>query len=357
MKNKPKLSQFERDRIEAMFNAGHKQKEIAAVLNRNKSTISREIGRNRRRKKVKGGWQKERYQSSVAHHKAYVRRKYSKYQGKKINEDNDLRRYIIRGLKHCWNPDEISGRMRTTSQPFYASKTAIYEWMYSIHGQRYCHLLPSKQYRKKPRKKGGKTRRSMIPNRVGIELKPQGYEYEFGHLEHDTFVSGKKTGSKAAGSVLHEPLTMYVALEKISNLKPRVNERAVQNMLNSFVYTKSITRDNGIENRCHELTPIASYFCDPYSAWQKPHVEQVIKTLRRFFKKGCDLDCYTQEEMTFVQAILNNKPRKNLGYKTPLEIMIEYGMLNLETLSHWESFLAKQSNNYHKNRVIVAIEG
>ncbi|OGZ65574.1 MAG: hypothetical protein A3C50_02885 [Candidatus Staskawiczbacteria bacterium RIFCSPHIGHO2_02_FULL_43_16] len=357
MKNKPKLNQFERDRIEAMLNDGHEQKEIATVIGRHKSTISREIKRNRRRQRTKNGPREGPYQSSVANHKAYRRRKYAKYQGKKINESRDLRKYIVEGLRHCWQPDEISGRMKATGQPFYASKTAIYEWLYSVYGQRYCRLLPSKQYRKKPRKRGGKTKRSMIKNRVGIEAKPQGYKHEFGHLEHDTFVSGKKTGSKAAGSVLYEPLAKYVALEKISNLKPRVNERAVQEMLKSFSQAKSITRDNGIENKCHELTPLPSYFCDPYSAWQKPYVEQVIKTLRRFFKKGCDLSQYSNEEMTFVQAILNNKPRKNLGYKTPLEVMIEHGMLNVETINQWESFLSKKISINNKNRVSVAIEG
>jgi IS30 family transposase len=247
--------------------------------------------------------------------------------------------------------------MTVERQPFYASKTAIYEWLYSIYGQRYCHLLPAKQYRKKPRKKGNKTRRAMIPNRIGIEAKPPSYQHQFGHLEHDTFVSGKKTGSKVAGSVLYEPLALYVALEKIPNLKPRVNERAVQTMLKNFTDVKSITRDNGIENRCHELTPVDSYFCDPYSAWQKPYVEQVIKTLRRFFKKGCDLSAYANEQMSFVQAILNNKPRKNLGYKTPLEVMLEHGMLNGETLNRWESFLAKETFTSNKHRVSVAIGG
>ena len=357
MKKKPKLNQFERDRIEALLNAGHGQKEIARVLERDKGTISREIKRNRRRRRVKGGIVECSYQSSCAQHKAYVRHKYAKYQGKKINEDKQLKRYIVNGLKQCWNPDEISGRMKSTSQLFYASKTAIYEWLYSVHGQRYCHLLPSRQYRKKPRKKGQKQKREMIPNRVGISAKPPCHRYQFGHFEHDTFVSGKKTGSKAAGSVLYEPLAMYVALEKISNLKPLTNERAVQMMLKNFNQTKSITRDNGIENRRHELTTVNSYFCDPYSAWQKPHVEQVIKTLRRFFKKGCDLNLYSSEEMKFAQAILNNKPRKNLGYKTPLEVMIENDMIDLRTLNQWEYWLAKKSNIDNNNREAVAIEG
>ena len=123
MKKKPKLNQFERDRIDAMFNAGVGQENIAKVLGRHKSTIFREIDRNRRKIKKKGGETiKGRYESSVAEHKAYRRRKYAKYQGKKINENDNLKRCIVEGLKQCWNPDEISGRMKESDLPFYASK-------------------------------------------------------------------------------------------------------------------------------------------------------------------------------------------------------------------------------------------
>lgn len=352
MKKKPKLNQFERDRIDAMFSAGHEQKDIAKVLDRDKGTISREIDRNRRKIRKKGETINGIYESSVAQQKAYCRRKYAKYQGKKINEDDAIRKYIVDGLKQCWNPDEISGRMKKSGMPFYASKTAIYEWLYSMWGQRYCHLLPSKQYQKKRRKKK-KTDRQMIPDRVGIQERPEEFGLEFGHLEHDTFVSGKKTGDKTAGSIVLEPLSQFIAIRKIPNLKPLVNERAVQDMLDEFLIVKSITRDNGQENRKHKLTSVPSFFCDPYSAWQKPHVEQIIKTLRRFFKKGSDLNDYSDHEIEFVAFILNNKPRKCLGYKMPFELMIEYGMLNLD-------YLKSRRNNrfsYNINRQLVAIQG
>jgi hypothetical protein len=63
--------------------------------------------------------------------------------------------------------------------------------------------------------------------------------------------------------------------------------------------SKSITRDNGLENKYHKMTAVPSYFCDPYSSWQKPHVENIIKLLRRFFKKGSDLSRYSDGEITF----------------------------------------------------------
>lgn len=344
MKKRSKLNQFERDRVEALLDAGAEQKEIAKILGRDKSTISREIRRRRKRSGV--------YQADYAQHLAYVKRKYSKYQGKKINEDEDLKDYLIEGLKNCWNPDEISGRMRRTGQPFYSSKTAIYEWLYSCWGQRYCHLLPSQQYRRRKQKEPKAAGRKMIPDRAGIERRPSAAEYEMGHLEHDTFVSGRKTGSKAAVSVLCEPKAAYLTLRKITNQKPRLNESAVQDMLSGFKNPKSLTRDNGLENKCHKMTNVPSFFCDPYSAWQKAHVENIIKLLRRFFKKGSDLNKYTDEEILFVQNVLNNKPRKVLGYKTPLEVMMENDMLSYEKINRREVVLT-----HTINRLPVAIEG
>ena len=118
IKKRPKLSQFERDRIDAMYNAGCKQKDIARVLDRDKGTISREIERNRRKIRKKGGTINGKYEAFVAGHKAYCNRRNAKYQGKKINDNDNLKKYIIEGLNKCWNPDEISGRMRTEGRPF-----------------------------------------------------------------------------------------------------------------------------------------------------------------------------------------------------------------------------------------------
>ena len=207
-KHKPRqyrhLAQTERDRIQALRESGHEQKEIASILKRDEGAISRGSKRNRRKIRQKGETRDGRYEATVAGHKAYVRRKYAKYQGKKIQEDPALREYIITNLSQHWSPDEISGRMKDEGQPFYASKTAIYEWLYSMWGQLWCSLLYSRRYR--PRKQRMKTKRTLIPNRRGLEERPMGAanKTRYGHYEADTIVSGKKTGSKAALSVMYE---------------------------------------------------------------------------------------------------------------------------------------------------------
>lgn len=322
-KNYEHLNQIKRDRLQALREGGHTQEEIAGILNVDQSTISRELKRNRRKIRKKGRTISGKYESGVAQHKAYLKRYYAKSSWKKINEDKNLKRYIIKGLKQCWSPDSISGKMRKDRKPFYASKTAIYEWLRSNQGQRYCPYLYSKRYRAK--KYGGKkTKKFLIPNKIGIALRPRGAtnRTRYGHYESDTMVSGKKTGSKAALSIIYERKAKYLDAQKIKNLRPVSNREAILKM-NSDKIVKSMTFDNGIENIKHEELGVPTFFCDPYSSWQKGGVENCVKMIRRYIPKGCDINDYSDQEVEYIVFLLNNKPRKSLGYKTPYEVMIE----------------------------------
>lgn len=316
------LSQFERDRIDALLDRGHKQKEVAKIIDRDESTISREIKRNKRKRGKKNKRQRK-YEASLAGLKSYTRRKYAKYQGKKINEDDKLRESIINGLGRGWSPDEISGRMKKQRKLFYASKTAIYEWLYSVWGQRYCRLLFSRRYNPK-RRKIKKTKKNLISNRKGIELRPLGAtnKTRYGHYEGDTIVSGKKTGSKEALAVAYERKAKYVDIKKIKALKPALMNSALTEITDSLL-VKSITLDNGIENQDYEQLGIPTFFCDPYSSWQKGGVENINRLIRRYVPKGSDIADYSDEYISQIVELLNNKPRKSLGYKTPMEVMRE----------------------------------
>lgn len=319
-KKKGHLSQFERDRIEILLKAGHKQCEIAGVLNRDPGTISRELKRNPLEKDSKKS-KKGEYKAELAGIKTKERRKNAKYQGKKINENNELKEYIIDKLENGCNPDEISGRMKEENKTFYASKTTIYEWLYSIWGQKYCKHLKSKRYDPKKRKvKKEDNKKSPIPFRMGIELRPSYVDnlLFFGHWEGDTIVSGKKTGSKYALVVLVERTTKTVSIRKIRSLKPSLFNRAVKNIARDNKI-ESLTLDNGIENKHHYKLGIDTYFCDPYSSWQKGMVENMNKMIRYYIPKGSDISKYSNGYIKMVEDILNNKPRKILNYKTANE--------------------------------------
>jgi len=324
------LTQVDRDRLQALRDEGIKQKEIAKILRVDPGTICREISRNRRkyRKKKNIKNKNARYEADVADHKSYVRRKYAKYQGKKINDNNDLRSYIISKLKKHWNPDEISGRMRKKHEPFYASKTTIYAWLRTAYGQRWCRYLYSKRCYAK-RRNGKASKKSMIPNRIGIERRPLGAtnRTRYGHYEGDTIVSGKKSGSTAALVVTYERKAKYIDARKISSLSPKKFRDSTNEILEDKK-AKSISLDNGIENREHEKIIVPAFFCDFYSSWQKGGVENANKMIRRFIPKGVDLADYSDDDVIKILKIINDKPRKSLGYVTPREIMVKYNLFN-----------------------------
>jgi IS30 family transposase len=317
------LDQTKRDRIHALRESSHTQKEIAAIIGVNKSTISREVERNRKRSRIRGDTRDGPYESSSAHHKAYLRRYHAKWRWKKIDHDPALHAYLIEKLKQHWNPDEIAGRMKKEHQPFYASKTAIYEWLRTGVGSRYCWYLYSRRYTVK-RRKGKKCKKTLIPHRISITERPLGAtnRTRYGHWESDTIVSGKNTGSKAAGSVAYERKAKYIDARKIPNLKPASHNHAMMSMFHDKKVL-SISEDNGIENTKHGELGIPVYFCDPYSSWQKGGVENANKMIRRYIPKGADIGEYTDEDFKRITRILNNKPRKSLNYQTPYEVMVK----------------------------------
>jgi len=329
------ITKAERSEIGILLGKGYSQREIAKVLDRSHTSIGREVRRGRRSRRSRHG-PAASYEPKVADQKAYVRRKYAKYQGKKINEDQALEAYLVAGLKRHWNPGEISGSMKrlnlkpSTALGFYASKTAIYAWLYSEWGQQYCRYLYAERYRLKQRVP--KAQRVMIPNRVSIAERPLGAttRSRYGHSEADTMISGKKTGSTAAVAVVYERKSRYLDARKLANLKPASFNQAVASIQATQAPLKSLSLDNGIENKQHSAITRASgtavFFCDPYSSWQKGGVENANKMLRRYLPKGSDLGAVSQTRLQQIVAIINNKPRKVLGYKSALQVMQERGL-------------------------------
>ena len=317
MNKKEKLKKAERDEIEILLGKGYSLRSIACVLNRSPNTISYEIRTN-------GG--RKGYRAQYAQQYARTRAKDKRRQWSKIEHMPALRAHIIAGLRAHWNPDEISGKMRQDRVPFYASKTAIYEWLRSVYGQQYVPLLYSRRYYRKKRKP--KTERVMIPERVSIDERFLGAtnRTRYGHWEGDTMVSGKKTGGTTAVSVVYERKTRLIAAQRIENLKPASHTQALMDMLRNKK-ALSIAQDNGIENREHRTLGIPTFFCDPYSSWQKGGVENANRMIRRYFPKRTDFALVSQEMIDHAVSIINGKPRKILRYRTALEVATAAGII------------------------------
>jgi IS30 family transposase len=307
------LKQEERDRIEALLGSGNTQEEISKILDFDAGSISRENNK----RKLKNG----HYSATAAQHKAQVKRLNSKHQGMKIESFPELRKQVISGLKNRRSPDEIAGRMKYKKQIPRVGTNAIYKWLYSAWGQAYCHLLCTKRYR--PRKQKKKTKREMIPNRISIEKRPK----RGIHGEGDLFVSPTKFGSLNCGAIICVPVSKLLVGTMIENKKPSTMTMAVKRTIETL-NIDDLTLDNGIENREHKQFGLPAYFCDPHSPWQKPHVENSIGILRRWFiPKKTDLKDVSEKQFQDCLHILNSKYRKSLNYRSAYEVSLKRGII------------------------------
>ena len=310
------IKKTERLEIAILLKKKHSLRSIADVLDRSVGTISEEISLN----KVNGV-----YDPLKADHKAYVKRKYSKYQGMKVVEDGQLRTYIEEKIKQDWSPEEVAGRLKEVDRRIkYASRGAIYKFIYSVYGRA---LEQHLRYRGKKRKGGKRQKVSQLENRVFIDKRPKiiGKKQRYGDWEGDFIVSGKD--GKGMLIVLYERKAMYVIIKKITSRSCAVVNGYIQEMTGGFVCFNSLTIDNDISFRRHEelseLLGAPVYFCHPYRSWEKGGVENINKLIRQYIPKGSDISKYSDEYIREIEIKLNNRPRKSLNYKTPLEVMLK----------------------------------
>lgn len=315
MRKAKKIKKAERDEIFILLQKRYSIRDIGKALGRSPNSVSYEIKNNSTNGK---------YDPEKAEKKARKSLRNRRFQWRKINQDKELKKYIVQGLKDHWNPDEISGRMKEDKKLFYTSKTAIYEWLRTARGNRYCEYLYSERYYKKKRTK--KTERVMIPDRVSIDLRSLGAENRsrYGHWEKDAVCSGKN--GNGALAVMQERKSRLIDAEKVSGFSPKKHNEAIMKMTKDKKML-SLTYDNGIENRNHRKLGIPSYFCDPYSSWQKGGVENANKMIRRYFPKKTNLAKISQEYLDEIILKINSKPRKILGYRSSLEVARAGGVL------------------------------
>ncbi len=314
------LTKVERLEIAILLQKDYSKRAIALVLGRSPNTISYEVRKN----SVDGS-----YNPHKANTKASVRKKGRRFQYSKIEEYPEIKAIIIEKLKVHWNPDEIAGWLQANQPRWYISKSAIYTWLRTARGDRYCDLLYSERHYAKTQTK--KTKRVLIPDRVGLEARSKGatHRTRYGHYERDTVVS--KKGAPGGLATAQERKSRLLMARLVVDMSPLTHLQADQHLFANLVaYT--ITRDNGIENRAHLALGIPSFFCDPYSSWQKGGIENANKMIRRYFPKGTDFSLVTQVEVDQVLYIINNKPRKILGYRSSMELATRAGIIKSESV-------------------------
>lgn len=304
----------ERKELSALLKKGYSRSFCAKALGKNASSVSREINRNSRRKGT--------YDPAVAGHKAYVKRSRSKHKGMKIRNHPWLETYIIEKLQRAWTPEQIASRLRYENEnETVITHKIIYQWLYSSFGQAYCKYLPShRHYRRK--RTGPKSAREIIKDRVFIDRRPEivNSRREFGHCEGDTLGAPKSSRERIAAT--SERMSRKLFAVKVRRLKYSMD--GFKKLLNPYQKVfRSWTLDNGIENTRYKETKLPTYFCHPYSSWEKGSLENSLGRLRRFIPKKARMEAFSQQEINYFLRLMNNTPRKCLGWRTPNEVFKE----------------------------------
>lgn len=286
---------------------------IAKSLGRAFSTISDELKRN----SIKGS-----YNARKAQLKSYARRKYSKYQGKKIVRHARLRTFVETRLMDDQSPYAIAGRLRKREKDLPSvSKESIYRYIRSPYGRN----IETYRRMKRPRKRGRRTKQQKLDGRVFIHERPQhiNKRTRVGHAEADFIVSGKN-GSGILLVVVDRKMRVSF-LEQIITVSIQKVHRAFVQIQKRYPEMKSFTTDNDILFRHHKklekLLGIKIYFCHPYHSWEKGAVENVNKYIRRDIPKSSDLSRYSKRFIASVEEKLNRRAMKCLDYATPQEML------------------------------------
>lgn len=315
------LSPYERDSIESCLSVGVSVSEIARRIGRDRSTVSREIARNRNGKKS--------YDARMSDHAAKLNATKPRKPRKLLKAE--LWEYVYSLLKKRISPEQISGRLKVEfpkDELMQVSHEAIYQHIYVMpKGDLRTEVLEYlRQGHKKRRPRArGKDRRGSITNMKTISERPSEVENRTvpGHWEGD-LIKGK--GNASSIGTLVERTTRYTLLVKMKGADASSALTAFKKAFNRVPQElrKSMTYDRGKEMAKHEelseTVKLSIYFADPHSPWQRGTNENTNGLIREYFPKGMDLSKVTTKEIRRVEKELNDRPRKVHGFYTAGEM-------------------------------------
>lgn len=316
----------ERYKIDAYVALKKGPSEIGRLLNRPRSTISREIKRG---KKHPGGY----YQAMQAHMHAEFNNKVKRVDSK-LCSNTTLKYYVYKGLLKHQSPEQIANRIKSdypTNTRMRISYESIYKHIYcETTGRLQKKLIALLPYHKAKRQGGNKRHIYMgkIPGRVTINERPEiiSNREQIGHWEGD-LVIGK--GQTSAIGTLVERVTRYTIIIPLQTRKSKhvVDAFAAALLEMPKPFLKTLTYDNGVEMSEHKYfthrTQMPVYFANPYSSWERGTNENTNGLIRRFFPKKTDFNKITEAQLKYAEQNLNDRPRKVLNWKTPCESMLE----------------------------------
>lgn len=307
----------ERIEIEKLLSQDKSYSFIANKLERNKSSIQREVSRYGRQ-----------YYKAMNGERAMVfntsNRRYNKT---KISQNPELKSYVTQKLGLRWSPEQISLTLKRNyplNPAMHISHEAIYLHVY-IHSGPELRLQLRQKRKVRGNTRRGKDKRTTIVDPVRIDERPEevfGREIP-GHWEGD-LVMGKE--SESAIGTLVERTTRTIIIVPLKKKDAESVRKAFEKEYKSIPrqMKKTLTYDNGSEMAQHKLftknTKIKVYFTHPYSPWERPTNENSNGLIRDYFPKGTDFNTITKKRLKEVQNQLNERPRKVLNLQTPKEV-------------------------------------
>ena len=323
-KSRKRLTLNERIVIETLLKENKSKSYIAKQLNRNRSTITREVN----------NWvinPTDKYSASIADF--YAKDDYLNKRNKdKIDTYKNLKHFVYRGLLSGFSPEQIAGRIKLlypNDTIMSISYEAIYQHIYkhrqSYLGKKLIKLLPYHHHKRRANRKFN-IKRTRIKEQVNISQRPIHVDLrlEVGHWEGDLMIG---VGQKSAIGTIVERKTRFTFIVKIENRKSATVTQQFAKIMNTMpkFIRKTMTYDNGMEMANHQWltqnTGMDIYFANPYSSWERGTNENTNGLIRRFFPKGTDFNKISIEQLKQAETALNNRPRKVLGYKTPNEMI------------------------------------
>jgi IS30 family transposase len=300
------LSQAERYQIHALMKAGFDQSQIAKLLDRHKSTISRELSRNTGSRG---------YRPKQACEMSADRAQHSR---NAPTVEPWVREAACALLCIQWSPEQIASQLpishETVYQHVYADKAQ--------GGTLWKHLRCQKQKRK--RYASGRDRRGQIPNRRPLSERPLHIEArrQVGHWECDTVIGASHKGAVVT---MVERKSGYAVMAKVEKKTSELVSSAIVDKLQPMAArVKTLTFDNGKEFAGHahidQQLQSTAYFARPFASWERGSNENLNGLLRQYVPKKRAISTVTDEEIRMIQNRLNNRPRKRLGLKTPAEV-------------------------------------
>jgi IS30 family transposase len=314
------LTLAEREDISRGIASGSRLREIARRLDRAASTVSREISRNGGRPAYRAHTADDHAWDSTLRPKQCL-----------LAVSDKLRNIVASKLILDWSPEQISGWLKIQF-PDDASMRVSHETIYRslfiqargvLKKELMDHLRSKRRMRRSRHATVSGQSRGQIVDAISIRERPAEVEDRAvpGHWEGD-LLSGAKNSYIAT---LVERHSRFAMLIKVRSKETDVVVAALSQHVRKLPATlkRSLTWDRGLEMAKHKdftvATDVQVYFCDPQSPWQRGTNENTNLLLRQYFPRGTDLSGYSQEQLDQVSLLLNQRPRKTLGFHTPAD--------------------------------------